>query len=168
MAVTTDLRRALYSIIHTAVPTITVNFDMPEMNRENWRTMVQNFENDTDPTQKLAPPWGMFEWYSPTSGGGSSTDRSFTQEVVWTYIAAINPTDLSSDAKTPDVYLAEIESVLVAAMLAILNSQSPAFNCWEAIPDLSSGTNANQVFLNFDYSLWSGRLKMKFVIGDIG
>ncbi len=165
-----ELRNKLYDVIGVAATAVKVHFDVSEMNRDNWRKMVQNWEENANSGNQLRPPWAVYEWQEPENGGGSSTDTSWTITVHWYYITSVNNTD-GTGAKTADAYLSEIEDALEAVAVAIRaesGANCPWAMCHITKPSVSHSLNPNQGFLNFNAPFWAGRLTMTFVVGTYG
>lgn len=156
MALITDIRNSLYSLATDAV-TVNRQFDVGEVNRLNWRKMVEDFE--AGGTDGFSPPYLVWQWgYSYEIEGGAA-NLVYEQFIHLYYITENND-------KSSEQLLEEIEDALISLRDNIRNSDSNDYIVMDANIDYSDSVSCNSFFLVNNASMYGGVVILKMIFGE--
>lgn len=156
MATITQVRAALYPIINANM-TINRQYDVNEVNRFNWRKLVEDFEQN--PANGFSPPYVVCQW-----GNNYEIDGGVVNSVYETWAHFYYMTSISD--KTAEEVLSEIETQLYSLRDALRSYTGGVFNYMDSNIDISDSLSCNVYYMQNDVSMYGGALIAKLVFGD--
>lgn len=157
MATITEVRNDLYPIIANTLSDINRQFDVGEVNRLNWRKMVEDFEQN--PANGFNPPYVVIQWgnnYEIEGGAANSTFETWARIYYMT----------STGEKEAEDVLSEIETALLSLRTALRDTIYNNFMVLDTNIDITDSLACNVYFMQYNVSMYGGSLVIKLVYGE--